>query len=81
VNAASYSERLVSSALACCTWEQEAPVAWEQRVVPDACVDSHRPAPAPASGAGIEPRRPLRRRPRPGRIAAGLDRGVTSAGC
>ena len=39
MNAASYSERLVSSALACCTWEQQAPVAREQRVVPDACVD------------------------------------------
>ena len=39
MNAASYSERPVSSALACCTWEQRAPVAWEQRVVPDACVD------------------------------------------
>jgi AraC-like DNA-binding protein len=39
VNAAGYSERPVSSALACCTWEQQAPVAWEQRVVPDACVD------------------------------------------
>ena len=39
MNAASYSERPVSSALACCTWEQQAPVAWEQRVVPDACVD------------------------------------------
>jgi AraC-like DNA-binding protein len=39
VNARSYSERLVSSPLACCTWEQETPVAWEQRVLPDACVD------------------------------------------
>ena len=39
MNAASYSERPVSSVLACCTWEQQAPVAWEQRVVPDACVD------------------------------------------
>ena len=39
MNAAGYSERPVSSALACCTWEQRAPVAWEQRVVPDACVD------------------------------------------
>ena len=34
-----YSERLVSSALACCTWEQRADGATEQRVVPDACVD------------------------------------------
>ena len=35
----SYSERLVSSPLVCCTWEQETAVAFEQRVVPDACVD------------------------------------------
>ena len=34
-----YSERLVSSALACCTWEQRTDGATEQRVVPDACVD------------------------------------------
>jgi AraC-like DNA-binding protein len=34
-----YSERLVSSALVCCTWEQLTAVPWEQRVVPDACVD------------------------------------------
>ncbi|HEY1518692.1 MAG TPA: helix-turn-helix domain-containing protein [Solirubrobacteraceae bacterium] len=34
-----YFERLVSSSLACCTWEQQTAVAWEQRVVPDACVD------------------------------------------
>jgi AraC-like DNA-binding protein len=35
----SYTERLLASSLACCTWEQKTPVAWEQRVVPDACVD------------------------------------------
>lgn len=34
-----YSERLVSSALACCTWEQRATSRVEQRIVPDACVD------------------------------------------
>ena len=39
MNAGSYSERPVSSPLACCTWEQRTPAAWEQRVVPDACVD------------------------------------------
>ena len=35
----SYSERLVSSSLVCCTWEQQTGVPSEQRVVPDACVD------------------------------------------
>jgi AraC-like DNA-binding protein len=35
----SYTERPLASSLACCTWEQQTPVAWEQRVVPDACVD------------------------------------------
>jgi AraC-like DNA-binding protein len=35
----SYTERLLTSSLTCCTWEQNTPVAWEQRVVPDACVD------------------------------------------
>jgi AraC-like DNA-binding protein len=39
VNPGSYSERLASSALACCTWEQETSVEHQQRVVPDACVD------------------------------------------
>jgi len=34
-----YSERVLSSPLACCTWEQVTAAAWEQRVVPDACVD------------------------------------------
>jgi len=34
-----YVERLVASSLACCTWEQRTAAAWEQRVVPDACVD------------------------------------------
>jgi len=34
-----YSERLVSSALACCTWEQRTDASTAQRVVPDACVD------------------------------------------
>lgn len=34
-----YSERLVSSALACCTWEQRTTGSTVQRVVPDACVD------------------------------------------
>ncbi len=35
----SYSERLLSSQLACCTWEQCTTDASVQRVVPDACVD------------------------------------------
>jgi AraC-like DNA-binding protein len=35
----SYSERVLSSALASCTWEQVTTVSAEQRVVPDACVD------------------------------------------
>ena len=39
MNAGSYSERRVSSPLACCTWEQQTSAVWEQRVVPDACVD------------------------------------------
>jgi AraC-like DNA-binding protein len=39
VDAGTYTERMVSSALACCTWDQETPVAREQRVVPDGCVD------------------------------------------
>jgi AraC-like DNA-binding protein len=39
VDAGSYTERLVSSTWACCTWEQRTPVAREQRIVPDACVD------------------------------------------
>jgi AraC-like DNA-binding protein len=34
-----YSERVLASPLACCTWEQVTTAAWEQRVVPDACVD------------------------------------------
>ncbi|HUA06278.1 MAG TPA: helix-turn-helix domain-containing protein [Solirubrobacteraceae bacterium] len=34
-----YSERVVSSPLASCTWEQVTAAPWEQRVVPDACVD------------------------------------------
>lgn len=34
-----YSERIVSSPLACCTWEQVTEAAHEQRVVPDGCVD------------------------------------------
>ena len=34
-----YSERVHSSPLACCTWEQVTTGAWEQRVVPDGCVD------------------------------------------
>jgi AraC-like DNA-binding protein len=34
-----YSERVLSSLLACCTWEQVTTGAWEQRVVPDGCVD------------------------------------------
>jgi len=34
-----YSERVLSSPLACCTWEQVTAVSREQRVVPDACVD------------------------------------------
>ena len=39
MNAGAYSERLVSSPLACCTWEQQTSARSEQRVVPDACVD------------------------------------------
>jgi AraC-like DNA-binding protein len=39
VSASQYSERLVSSALACCTWEQRTTGSTVQRVVPDACVD------------------------------------------
>jgi AraC-like DNA-binding protein len=35
----SYFERLLSSPLASCTWEQVTGAAWDQRVVPDACVD------------------------------------------
>ena len=35
----SYSERVLSSPLASCTWEQVTAVASDQRVVPDACVD------------------------------------------
>ncbi len=35
----SYREQLVSSPLVSCTWEQRTTGAWEQRVVPDACVD------------------------------------------
>jgi len=35
----SYSERVLSSPLASCTWEQVTAIASEQRVVPDACVD------------------------------------------
>lgn len=34
-----YAERLVTSPLIACTWEQHAPDARVQRVVPDACVD------------------------------------------
>ncbi|HET6866932.1 MAG TPA: DUF6597 domain-containing transcriptional factor [Solirubrobacteraceae bacterium] len=34
-----YVERLVSSPLVCCTWEQRIDARHEQRVVPDACVD------------------------------------------
>jgi len=34
-----YSERVLSSPLASCTWEQVTAIASEQRVVPDACVD------------------------------------------
>jgi AraC-like DNA-binding protein len=34
-----YTERLVASRFVCCTWEQTAEDATEQRVVPDACVD------------------------------------------
>ena len=34
-----YAERVLSSPLACCTWEQRTTLRWEQRVVPDACVD------------------------------------------
>ncbi|MBV8219208.1 MAG: AraC family transcriptional regulator [Solirubrobacterales bacterium] len=34
-----YSERVLSSPVASCTWEQVTAVATEQRVVPDACVD------------------------------------------
>ena len=35
----SYREHLVSSPLVSCTWEQRTSAAWEQRVVPDGCVD------------------------------------------
>jgi AraC-like DNA-binding protein len=35
----SYIEHVVASPLLACTWEQVTPVAQEQRVVPDACVD------------------------------------------
>ncbi len=35
----SYREHLVSSPLVSCTWEQRTTAAWEQRVVPDGCVD------------------------------------------
>ena len=35
----SYVERLVASPLICCTWEQRTDAAYEQLVVPDACVD------------------------------------------
>lgn len=34
-----YAERVLSSPLACCTWEQRTTFPWEQRIVPDACVD------------------------------------------
>jgi AraC-like DNA-binding protein len=34
-----YREHLVTSRVVCCTWEQRTTGAWEQRVVPDACVD------------------------------------------
>jgi AraC-like DNA-binding protein len=35
----SYVERLVGSPLVACTWEQATATGYEQRVVPDACVD------------------------------------------
>jgi AraC-like DNA-binding protein len=35
----SYIEYLVGSPLVACTWEQATPAGYEQRVVPDACVD------------------------------------------
>jgi AraC-like DNA-binding protein len=34
-----YSEQVVSSQLVCCTWEQRTDAPFEQRVVPDACLD------------------------------------------
>ena len=39
LKAVTYVERLVSSPVVVCTWEQVAPVGKEQRVVPDGCVD------------------------------------------
>lgn len=35
----SYVERPLASPVVACTWEQVAATAWEQRIVPDACVD------------------------------------------
>jgi AraC-like DNA-binding protein len=35
----SYREHLVRSSVVCCTWEQRTTEAWDQRVVPDGCVD------------------------------------------
>lgn len=35
----SYVERLVPSPLASCTWERRVDAAYQQRIVPDACVD------------------------------------------
>jgi AraC-like DNA-binding protein len=35
----SYTEYLLASPLACCTWEQSTPTGREQRILPDACVD------------------------------------------
>ena len=34
-----YSERMVASPLACCTWERRTDTPREQRVVPDGCID------------------------------------------
>ena len=39
VSSMTYVERLVPSPLASCTWEQSADAPYEQRIVPDACVD------------------------------------------
>jgi AraC-like DNA-binding protein len=39
LKAVTYVERLVSSPVVACTWEQVAPAGKKQRVVPDGCVD------------------------------------------
>jgi AraC-like DNA-binding protein len=39
VGVVSYEERLVASPLVACTWEQVTATGYEQRIVPDGCVD------------------------------------------